>query len=177
MNVQNAVEKFAQGLSLAFDKLAIKTVKVGTVKDVDGYKTCTVVLDDKLELFKVRLNAIETSITNQLCIKPKEGSKVLVGIIENIKTEAVILSCSEVEEFFVHIGSAILRVKENKVKITAGNEDLKDALVDLKAEVKKISSELQKVVVLYGTSPNLPALVAIDASLDLIENRINTIFE
>ena len=177
MKNEKAAETFGQAFSLAFDKLAIKTVKVGTVKDVDGYKTCTVVLQDKVELYKVRLNAIETTITNQLCIKPKEGSKVLVGIIENMKAEAVLLSCSEVEEFFVHIGSAIFRVKEDKVKITAGNENLKDALVDLKAEIKKLSGELQAVVVLYGTSPNLPNLVAIDTALDLIENRITTIFE
>lgn len=177
MKEEKAAERIGQAFSLAFDKLCVKTVKVGTVKDVDGYKSCTVELEDKVELFEVRLNAISTVITNHLTIKPKVGSRVLVAIIENIKTEAVLLSCSEVDEFFIHIGSAIFRLKENKVKITAGNEDLKDTLIDMKKEIVKLSGEVQKIVVLYGTSPNLLALVAIDTALGLIENRIKTIFE
>ena len=154
MSNAKAAEGLNRSLNLAFDKKQIRSIVSGTVKEVDGYNTCTVELEPGLELYDVRLNAINAGLNSQCTIKPAVGSKVLVGIIENVKTQAVLLACSEVEELYTKIGTAVLRVKESKIKIEAEGENLKDVISDFFDEVMKIE-------VLYGRTPNVPALTAI----------------
>lgn len=156
-----SAEKLMQVFTLAQGKIQVKGILQGTVKSVDGYDTCTVEVMDGLELYNVRLNAIEGLAANQVTLKPKIGSKVLVGIIENVKTQAAVLKYGELEEYFIKIGTASIRVKESKVKIESEGENLGDVISQAIAEVKKI-------VVIYGRSPNVAALTAIDLKLKKI---------
>ncbi len=77
-------------------RLSKAVVTVGTVKKVNG-NTCDVEREGLPTLHDVRLNAIEDNINNPITIIPKQGSKVLVGIIENNESEAFVLQYSEID--------------------------------------------------------------------------------
>lgn len=91
--LEQAIEKAIQA---HVDRLRLAQIITGTANEV-GETTCTVTRDDAPELTDVRLNAIDDNLQSFFTVYPKKGSNVLVGIIEGIKTEAVVLRCSEVE--------------------------------------------------------------------------------
>jgi hypothetical protein len=70
--------------------------------------TCTVKREGSPDLTGVRLDAIDDEIENQVTIYPKDNSHVVVGIMDGLKTEAVVLKCSEVENMRVKCGSVSL---------------------------------------------------------------------
>jgi hypothetical protein len=147
-------EKMSKGLSLFMNKQAVKGVLQGKVLDIDGYKSCTVEIAEGLELYDVRLQATTGTINDMAAIKPKVGSVVLVGILENVTTEAFVISFSEVEEVTFKIGTAELVIKNNKIKLEAAG-------FNLKTELSNFIDEVNKIIVLYGTSPNVAQLTAI----------------
>jgi hypothetical protein len=147
-------DKMSKGLNLFLDKQAVKGVLQGKVLDVDGYKSCTVEIAEGLELYDVRLQATTGTINDMAAIKPKVGSVVLVGILENVTTEAFVISFSEIDEATFKIGTAELVIKNNKIKIKAGG-------FNLNTELSNIIDEVNKIIVLYGTSPNVAQLTAI----------------
>lgn len=91
--LEQAIEKAIQA---HVDRLRLAQIITGTATEV-GETTCTVTRDDAPELTDVRLNAIDDDLQSFFTVYPKNGSNVLVGIIEGLKTEAVVLRCSEVE--------------------------------------------------------------------------------
>lgn len=103
--VEQVVRKYAENLQ-------IKQTLSGVAKDVTD-TTCTVVRENAPELFGVRLNAIDDDLKSFVTIIPATGSNVLVGIIENLKTEAIVLRCSEVEKVIMKIGSNTLTFDKN----------------------------------------------------------------
>ena len=70
--------------------------------------TCTVKREGSPDLIGVRLDAIDDTIENQFTVFPKENSNVIVGIIDGLKTEAVVLRCSEVENIKIKCGGVSL---------------------------------------------------------------------
>ncbi|QSW90700.1 hypothetical protein J0383_07790 [Flavobacterium endoglycinae] len=66
--------------------------------------TCTVQREGSPDLTGVRLNAIDDEIEDQVTIYPKDKSHVVVGIMDGLKTEAVVLKCSEVENMRIKCG-------------------------------------------------------------------------
>ncbi|MEO6176775.1 MAG: hypothetical protein ABIP27_16610 [Flavobacterium circumlabens] len=70
--------------------------------------TCTVKREGSPDLTGVRLDAVDDSIENQVTIIPKNNSHVVVGIMDGLKTEAVILKCSEVEIMRIKCGGVSL---------------------------------------------------------------------
>lgn len=91
--LEQAIEK---AIAAHVDRLKLLQVITGTAKEV-GETTCTVVREDAPDLIDVRLNAIDENLESYMTVYPKENSNVVVGILEGIKTEAVVLRCSEVE--------------------------------------------------------------------------------
>jgi hypothetical protein len=158
-----SAEKFMQSLALAIDKMQVKVILQGTVTEVDGYDACTVEITPGLFLYDVRLNAVTGLNNNQVTVKPMAGSRVILAIIENVKTQAVVLEYGEVEEFLIKLGSCTVRVKDSKVKIESEGENVGELLSDFIAEVKKI-------VVIYGQGPNV-------AALESIAQKFNKIFD
>jgi hypothetical protein len=156
-----AAEGLQKAFSLAQDKLAIKHIVSGTVIDVDGYNTCDVELQPGLVMYGVRLNAIEGVTNNLQTIKPKNGSTVLVGIIEGVKTEGVVISCSEIDEVYTKIGTAIVKVRDSKITIEADG-------INLKTEIKRLSDIVRKIVVIEGRSPDPVQLQIFDTNIDKI---------
>lgn len=70
--------------------------------------TCTVKREGSPDLTGVRLDAVDDAIENQVTIFPKDNSHVVVGIMDGLKTEAVILKCSEVENMRIKCGGVSL---------------------------------------------------------------------
>lgn len=70
--------------------------------------TCTVKREGSPDLTDVRLDAIDDAIENQVTIYPKDNSHVVVGIMDGLKTEAVVLRCSEVENMRIKCGGVSL---------------------------------------------------------------------
>ena len=128
-----------------------------------GESTCTVERQDAPSFYDVRLNAIDDDLESCFTVYPAEGSEVLVAIIENMKTEAVVIRCSEVQKVKAKIGTTELEINADGFRFGRGNEDLKAAIGDLVAEI-------QKIIVVQGTGPNVAALTG-------IKNRINQILK
>lgn len=153
--IKQAIRKHAGNIQ-------VKQVLSGVVSDV-GESTCTVEREGSPTLFDVRLNAIDDSLESCFTIFPKPGSRVLVAVIENMNAEAVLLRCSEVERVKVEIGDTKFDIDASGFTILRDEESLLEVLSDL-------ITELQKVVVVVGTSPNVP-------ELELIKQRLKQILK
>lgn len=146
-----AVEKIAKGI------IPI-TITEGSVTKVHA-DSCDVKRDDMPELFKVRLQTVLEPGDNGVLIIPKEGSKVLCGLIENNPTDAFIISASEVETITIHGGN------NGGLTITP---ELVTQLDKLSARVDGIMDALNNA--LPGTTPDAGAvlLTSIKTALALI---------
>ena len=143
-------------------KSQLKQVLSGVAKDV-GELTCTVERQGAPSLYDVRLNAIDDDLESCFTVYPAEGSEVLVAIIENMKTEAVVIRCSEVQKVKAKIGTTELELDTDGFHFSRSDESLKTAMGDLVAEI-------QKIIVVQGTGPNVAALSG-------IKDRINQILK
>ena len=99
--LEQAIEKAIQAYSVKFQ---VKQILTGIAKEV-GVTTCTVEREDAPTLYGVRLNAIDDDLQSYMTTYPVDGSSVIVAIIEGLKTEAVVLRCSEVESVRFKTGS------------------------------------------------------------------------
>lgn len=141
--IENAIKSQA-------GKVLIKTVCWGVVTKVTD-TTCTVERDESPTLYDVLMNAIDDDLQSYVTVYPKEGSNVLVAIVENLKTEAVIIKCSEVEKVKIKIGKqALIMDKEGFVFNDGKNEGLVKIgnMVDW---MKKIYTDLQTLKGLLST--------------------------
>lgn len=113
-----------QAASAAIKKIAgkmqIRQTIVGFAKNVRD-NLCDIEREDAPMLLDCRLNAIDDDLQSFVTVYPKENSNVIVGIIENLKTEAVVLRCSEVERIRLKIGEQTLLIDENGLIINDGN--------------------------------------------------------
>ena len=70
--------------------------------------TCTVKREGSPDLTGVRLDAVDDTIENQFTVFPKDNSYVVVGIMDGLRTEAVVLRCSEVDFIKIKCGGISL---------------------------------------------------------------------
>lgn len=103
------------------EKGKIRTIQIGTAVNVTATK-CDVKRDDQPDLLDVRLNAIDDDLQTYSTIVPVEGSAVLVAIIENQVTHAVIVSCSEVEKIIWKCEDTTMEFMSGSVKFQCGDE-------------------------------------------------------
>lgn len=113
--IENAIKYQAE-------KILIKTICWGVATEVtEG--TCTVERDQAPTLHDVLLNAVDDNLQSYVTIYPREGSSVLVGIVENLKTEAVIIKCSEVERVKIKIGEQTLSLDKDGLIFNGGKNN------------------------------------------------------
>lgn len=134
-------------------------VFAAVVQSVNEDDCTCVVLADEMEIADVRLRATING-NNGFIIFPAVESTVLVQRL------------GEKEEFFITMFSEI-----DGVLIQKDNDTLKLLVNDLCDKVKAISTELQKVVVAIGVTPDVPALVQINADIDAIKGRNEQLFK
>ncbi len=109
---------------------------------------------DGLELYDVLLGL------GSFYRKPKIGTKCVLGLLEN-RQGLILLDAAEFEEAVYSSGGSEFTIKEEGFIIKQGSESVKDVLGDFMTEVNKI-------IVINGTSINVPAVTA-------IKNRLNNI--
>jgi hypothetical protein len=132
-------------------KLQVKQVLTGVATDV-GESTCTVKCDDAPSLYDVRLNAIEASLDSYFTVYPVEGSQVLVAIIENLETEAVLVRCSEVAKVSIKTGEYTMVVDQNGIVFNDGQKGLVK-LAEMVSWMQKVKSDLTTLKTLLQASP------------------------
>lgn len=114
--------------------------------------TCTVQREGLPDLLDVRLDAIDDALESQFTIYPVEGSNVIVGILNNLTTEAVVLKCSEVQN----------------IKIKCQGADLGNTLSDFITEINNAIVNTPA-----GTGTISPATVQ---KLNVIDKQFKKIF-
>lgn len=152
-----AIADFRRNLSNKMkEQTEIQTVWA-TVKSIDWeQKICiaTGELDD-LDYYEVLLGI------GDVYLKPKKGTKVLLGVINNNSAATFVIHAEEVEEIETTSGDSKFRIKKDGFIIKQGNESLKSVFNDM-------IDELNKIIVIQGTTINVPAM-------NLIKQRLNKI--
>lgn len=127
------------------------------VKEVDWDArtlTATGVLDN-LDYYNVLCGI------GEVYTKPKIGTKCLIGSINNQETNSFLIWCEDAEEVHNTVGDASLVMKDDGFVMKVDNESMKTVLNDL-------IDELNKIVVVVGTTINVPAMEAIKQRLNKI---------
>lgn len=120
MSVGALDEAIKQAIQAVLDRFELKEVITGTVVKV-GETSCDVERDNAPALYDVRLSAIDDDLQTWCVTVPAVGSTVVVGIIEGLKTEAVLLRCSEVQAFRIKIGGKTFVVDQSGATLNGTN--------------------------------------------------------
>lgn len=143
-------QAIASAINSQAEKVQIKTVCWGVVTEVTE-TTCTVERDGSPTLYGVLLNAIDDDLQSYVTVYPQKGSNVLVGIVENLKTEAVILKCSEVEKVKIKIGEQTFLMDKNGFVFNDGKNNGLVKIVSMVDWMTKLHSDLQALRGLLST--------------------------
>lgn len=144
-------QTIAWAIQMQARKLLVKQVISGIATKVDEF-SCTVERDDAPTLYDVRLNAVDENLQNYMTVYPAVDSVVLVGIIDNLTTEAVVLRCSEIEKIVIKIEGQSLVVNKDGFVFNDGNNGMVK-IDEMVKWMKKVSSDLQALKTLLQTSP------------------------
>jgi len=150
--LEQAIEKAIQAYSIKFQ---VKQILTGIAKEV-GETTCTVEREDAPTLYDVRLNAIDDDLQSNVTIYPADGSSVIVAIIEGLKTEAVLIRCSEVAQVKIKIGEQTLIMDKDGVVFNGGENGL--AKVDkLTEKINALEKDINKLKTAFSTWVTVPS--------------------
>ncbi|MDR3226132.1 MAG: hypothetical protein LBT56_00475 [Prevotellaceae bacterium] len=142
------------------EKLQQTTVFPAQVEKITG-TTCTVKIDELL-MNDVRLRAVINNENEQLLITPKVGSYVLIVDLSGGEyRDLAVISYSEIDKIELKISETTITTNANGITIENKGENLFKVLSDFITEVTKI-------IVIQGTSPNV-------AALNQIMQRLNKI--
>lgn len=130
---------------------------LGKVLSVDtDKKTCTVQpLDDQPNILQVRLNANESPEKGTVII-PKTNSFVIVG--RTALEQPHIVMFSEVDSIETIINNTEYKLDRNGLKLTVGDNDLKEGLSDLLAALEQLTVNTPNGV--SSVPVNKPAITA-----------------
>ena len=149
MTLKSELDRFGQLFKQHLNGSMKATLRWVEATEIDWEdQTMTAVDGDGLEFFDVLLGV------GTAAVKPVIGTDCLIAIVEGDEATAFLLFADEAEELYLKAGETQVIVKDDGCVIERGSENLLDALTDLIAEI-------QKVVVVVGTSPNVAALEAI----------------
>jgi len=103
------------------------------VKDVDwNAKTMTATgQTDGLDYYDVKLG-----LGGQY-VKPKQGSKVLLAVIDGHNMQTILLHADEPEEIIIRVGELEMETKQNKWRLENGSQNLKQVLNNLIDRLKQ----------------------------------------
>jgi hypothetical protein len=156
MTLKNELDRFSQLFKGHLNGSMKATLRWVSATEVDwNAQTMTAVDGDGLEFFDVLLGVGTTAV------KPVINTDCLIAIVEGDEATAFLLYADEAEEFYLKAGMTRLVVSEDGCVVERGSENLLKALEDFIIEV-------QKVVVVVGTTPNVAALEAIKNRMKVI---------
>jgi hypothetical protein len=146
----NTDDLFIAMLKKALGLHNVRTVGVGIATDVTE-QHCTVTRDGAPDLYDVRFHSVTDQLQSSITVIPKSGSYVMFALIDNSATDAVVINCSEIEKTVVKIGQTVHEISDEGHKIEKGPDNMK-------ALIASFISEVQKIIVVNGRSPNVAAL-------------------
>ena len=147
----------------AFRNLVGRKVETFTaiVIKIDKQKGVCTVSDGELEYTDVRLASVINDRESMFYIFPLKGSSVLVSPINEDIHQLYVEAYSEVENWQVKVGNTKIDFDAAGIIIEGNGESLKKVLNDYIDEVNKI-------IVVNGTSINVAATTAIKTRLNKI---------
>ncbi|HCY81545.1 MAG TPA: hypothetical protein DHV22_08075 [Xanthomarina gelatinilytica] len=150
--------------------IAIQTA-YAICKDVDWEKKTMTAIgqSDDLEYYNVRLG------NGSIVKKPKPGTLCLIGLIENQAANSFLVDAAEIEEIIITSGETEFTIKEDGFIVKQDGESLKTVLNDLIDKINELNQEVQKIIVIQGTSPSVPDLTQLVLDKTEIKTRLNTI--
>ena len=93
-------------------------------------------IEEGADIKDVRIGAIASGTQTYIKIIPADNSTVLVGMIENSDTEAVLLATSEIDKIEIKAGALKVSLTGDKISLKNGQIDFKDFLSGLIDDLK-----------------------------------------
>jgi len=170
---------FEADIQKAWKKISDRDVFcfVATVTAVDKNKGICSVKDNELEYTDVLLSAVIDANQNKSFVFPAVGSSVLVEPIYEDIQKLYVSKYSEVESLSCMIQNTNYLMDENgfeakvsnaKFKMDANGFQIKRNNETLKVVLNDFIDEVNKIIVVQGTTINVPAMI-------LIKQRLNTV--
>ncbi len=159
---EDIVGLFGDALSKAVGKHQVRGTVIGTATNIRE-NVCDVLREGESTLEDVRLQAVEDNNSSRIIIKPKDKSVVICSVIENLESEACIIQCSEIDEFFIKIGDV-------EHKITAEKHTIKNGTADIWDAFNLFFQALEPIIILQGRNPDLVKLAEAKAKFKKIFN-------
>lgn len=144
-------QAISEAVRVVSGKHQIKGVVSGTAVNVRD-TLCDVEREGAPTIYDVRLNAIDDDLQSFVTVVPKEKSNVLVAVIECLKTEAVVVRCSEVQKVLLKIGANTVVMDDDGFVFNDGKIAGLAKLPKLIEWMQKVYSDLQNVKTLLSTS-------------------------
>lgn len=142
--MRELIEKIIESkLSVVIDKAKVVELSGSTCK-VESLST-------KKTHFKCSLNAVLSETDNKLKVTPKVGSTVVIGISNE---DVFIIATSEVDTIEFKQGTVEMLINKDGFKIERDGENFFQCISDM-------IDELNKIIVINGTSINVSAMQAI----------------
>lgn len=136
-------EAMREAIKAVADRFQIAEIITGTVVKVSE-TACDVEREDAPTMHDVRLSAIDDDLETYCVTVPAVNSSVVVGVIEGLKTEAVLLRCSEVQAFRIKIGGKTFIVDKDGVTLNGTN---------LAQWMNKVHTDMNTLKNLLNSSP------------------------
>ncbi|WP_321321458.1 hypothetical protein [Labilibaculum sp.] len=158
MNLKDELDNFGQLFKQHLNGTVKATMRWVTPTEIDWEaQTMTATDGDGLEFFDVLLGVGTTAV------KPVVDCDCLIAIVEGDEATSILIYADDIEEVYLRSGSTVLTVSTEGCRIERDSEDLLSVLSDLIAEI-------QKIVVVVGTTPNITALEDVKKRLTKIMN-------
>lgn len=162
-----SIEKALQDGLRQLSKRSVDTFPA-TVREVDKDKGFCTVESDGLEYADVRLASVIDELGSFVYVFPKLGSSVLVSPIQEDINNLYVEAYSEVEEFYIKIERAELKVDQNGILLKKGSENAQKLLLDL----------IKAIRAMVFTTNNGPTIKLVnDPEFAALEPRIKTLLK
>jgi hypothetical protein len=140
--IRKAVQSMAGGAFMPLIQCTVDSVNT----DNDSID-CTPTADGEAELLDVSLRANIDETHTGFIIYPKVGSIVMVGLIEQTASSAVVLMCSEVEKILISIGGTKILIKAGKIYLNADADTGQHGVLGdtLKSDLAAMNDRIDKL--------------------------------
>lgn len=141
-----------EAMRVITENYQIKGVLSGTAINVRD-TLCDVEREGAPTIYDVRLNAVDDDLQSFVTVVPKEKSNVLVAVIENLKTEAVVVRCSEVQKVLIKVGANTAVMNDDGLVFNDGKISGLAKLPKLVEWMGKVYNDLQTLKTQLQTHP------------------------
>lgn len=166
--LRNRIEEMAKASGPAVSNIA-------KVKSVDEDKAICILEDeDGQEIPDVRLRPVLNGKKSFIQI-PKVGTYVLAVRIEDDE-DWMVIACDEFTKVKIQIDELKFELETGGVRITNKGENLKTVLNEFQDKFGELCTEVSKIVVSIGITPNVPVITQIKQDVIMTnKNKLNKI--